>query len=31
MANVFLTCSSNSVDVDFVVDGDDDVGDTDDE
>ena len=27
----FSTCSSNSVDVDYVVDGDDDVGDTDDD
>ena len=34
MANVsFSTCSSNSVDIDhdYVVDGDDDVGDTDDD
>ena len=31
LANVYSTCSSNSVDVDFVVDGDDDVGDTDDD
>ena len=27
----FLICSSNSVYVDFVIDGDDDVGDTDDD
>ena len=32
MANLFfLICSSNSIDLDFVVVGDDDVGDTDDE